>query len=66
MNNPFGDPKDWKPVEDAFDRMVAECFPGEPLAKWGSSIAFNADGSVDVSYKGVTKRIYSATSKGVR
>lgn len=55
--NPFGEPEDWKPLEDAFDRMVAECFPGDPLARYGSSITFNEEGTVDVSYNGVTKRI---------
>lgn len=63
-DNPFGNPEDWKPLEDAFDRMVKEAFPdASPVDKYGAGITFNMDGTIDVSLNGKTVRIVATVSK---
>ena len=61
--NPFGEPEDWKPVEDAFDSLVKEAFPNaSPVDKYGAGIVFHKDGSIDVSLNGETVRILRGES----
>ena len=55
--NPFGEPRDWEPLERFYDDIVSKAFPNDPLAKYHAGITFHKDGRVTISYKGEVKEI---------
>ena len=51
--HPFGDPKDWKPFEDACDDIVKQAFPDvTAVEKYGAGIRFHNDGQISVLLRG--------------
>jgi hypothetical protein len=46
---------------DQFDRLVAEAFPGDPLAKYHSRVTLDTNGDIHITHKGETRTIYEAS-----
>lgn len=55
----FGTVEQWRPVEDAFDRIAKEAFPNaSPADKYGIGLTFHSDGTIDATLNGKTVCIH--------